>query len=119
MFIEGGYMLTADENATNKLTLKTSDINYKCLWDIPLEVFMVELKKYDAHLDDKKRITLRGALFKYYLVKEYDNGCILLEPRELIKPKSISKRTLKAMDEAINNFNVDIVSDPIDLSKFK
>ncbi len=42
-----------------------------------------------AHLDNKKRITLRGATYQYYNVKEYGNGCIILEPRELTVPESI------------------------------
>ena len=44
---------------------------------------MEAMKDYVAHLDNKKRITLRGAAYQYYNVKEYGNGCIILEPREL------------------------------------
>ena len=40
---------------------------------------------YTAHIDSKKRLTLRKALFNYYFVKEYENGCIILEPREISK----------------------------------
>lgn len=50
---------------------------------------MTAVKDYTVHIDSKKRITLRGALFQYYNVKEYDNGCIMLEPRELTVPDSI------------------------------
>ena len=46
--------------------------------------------RYQAHLDAKKRLTLRGAKYDYYEVHEYDNGIILLEPRELIRPTEIS-----------------------------
>ena len=46
-------------------------------------------RSYDVHLDDKKRVTLRGAAYRYYNVKEFENGCILLEPRTLTKPRSI------------------------------
>ena len=35
---------------------------------------MTAIKDYTVHIDNKKRITLRGALYKYYHVKEYDNG---------------------------------------------
>lgn len=73
---------------------------------------------YVAHLDAKKRLTIRGAKYSYYQVKEYDNGCILLEPRELIKPKRISAKTLKMMDDSIQNFRQGKVSAPIDLSEF-
>ena len=43
---------------------------------------MEAMKDYVAHLDNKKRITLRGAAYQYYNVKEYGNGCIILEPRQ-------------------------------------
>ena len=48
---------------------------------------MEAMKDYVAHLDNKKRITLRGAAYQYYNVKEYRNGCIILEPRELAVPE--------------------------------
>ena len=61
---------------------------------------MEAMKDYVAHLDNKKRITLRGAAYQYYNVKEYGNGCIILEPRELTVPESISASTLADMDRA-------------------
>lgn len=79
---------------------------------------MTAVKDYTVHIDNKKRITLRGAIFQYYNVKEYDNGCILLEPRELTVPESISARTLEDMDEAVSNFKTGAVSGSIDLSDF-
>ena len=79
---------------------------------------MEALKNYDAHIDSKKRITLRGAAYQYYNVKEYPNGCILLEPREFSAPDTISAKTLEDMERAIKNFKRGIVSEPIDLSDF-
>lgn len=79
---------------------------------------MTAVKDYTVHIDSKKRITLRGALFQYYNVKEYDNGCIMLEPRELTVPDSISTRTLEDMDRAISNFKMGAVSQAVDLSDF-
>ena len=76
------------------------------------------VKNYDAHLDSKKRITLRNAKFQYYHVCEYENGCIMLEPRELIAPKDISSRTLADMDQVTRNFKLGKVSDPVDRSDF-
>lgn len=73
------------------------------------------VKDYTVHIDSKKRITLRGALYQYYNVKEYDNGCIMLEPRELTVPDSISDRTLEDMDKAISNFKMGKVSETVDL----
>ncbi|MCQ2519820.1 MAG: hypothetical protein MJ107_04725 [Lachnospiraceae bacterium] len=79
---------------------------------------MTAVKDYTVHIDSKKRITLRGALFQYYNVKEYDNGCIMLEPRELTIPECVSARTLEDMDKAINNFKIGEVSPIVDLSDF-
>ena len=93
------------------------------MWDIPpiihAEVLhMTAVKDYTVHIDSKKRVTLRCALYQYYNVKEYDNGCIILEPRELTVPESFSAATLKDMDNAISNFKKGSVSQPIDLSDF-
>lgn len=79
---------------------------------------MTPVKDYTVHIDSKKRVTLRGAMYQYYHVKEYDNGCIMLEPRELTVPDTISAKTLQDMDKAINNFKQGTVSDTIDLSDF-
>lgn len=79
---------------------------------------MTAVKDYTVHIDSKKRITLRGAMFQYYNVREYDNGCITLEPRELTVPESISAKTLEDMDRAISNFKMGDVSPAIDLSDF-
>lgn len=79
---------------------------------------MTAVKDYTVHIDSKKRVTLRGALYQYYNVKEYDNGCIMLEPRELTVPECISARTLEDMDKAISNFKMENVSEAIDLSDF-
>ncbi|MCD8322042.1 MAG: hypothetical protein LUC89_04060 [Oscillospiraceae bacterium] len=79
---------------------------------------MEAAKDYIVHIDSKKRITLRGAEYQYYSVREYDNGCIVLEPRELVIPQSISAKTLAEMDRAIANFNQGTVSPAVDLSDF-
>ena len=79
---------------------------------------MEAVKDYTVHIDSKKRVTLRGAAYQYYNVREYNNGCIILEPRELKVPDSISARTLKDMDRAIENFKKGDVSEAIDLSDF-
>ena len=95
---------------------------YNIKWDIPLDIMEVRIMKavkdYTVHIDSKKRVTLRGATFQYYNVKEYDNGCIMLEPRELTVPDSISARTLEDMGRAISNFKLGEVSPAIDLSDF-
>ena len=79
---------------------------------------METTKDYTVHIDSKKRVTLRGAQYKYYNVKEYKNGCIILEPRELTVPEGISQKTMRDMDRAIANFKKGTVSPAIDLSDF-
>ncbi len=76
------------------------------------------VKEYDAHLDMKKRITLRGADAEYYAVRLFDDGHILLEPRVLVSPDVVSKRTLRMLDRAAKNFKKDMASEPIDLDKY-
>lgn len=98
------------------IIIKRWDFPHKCL---RRKVLVMEaMKDYVAHLDNKKRITLRGAAYQYYNVKEYGNGCIILEPRELAVPESISARTLADMDRAVSNFKKGDVSPAIDLSDF-
>ena len=79
----------------------------------------VALRSYDAKIDSKKRITLRNALFEYFHVEEYDDGRILLEPRELTAPFQVSAQTLSMMDSAVENMKAGKVSDAIDLSEFE
>lgn len=73
------------------------------------------IKDYIAHLDNKKRITLRGTAYQYYNVKEYENGSIVLEPRELTVPDGISDETLADIDCVVNNFKKGNISSGADL----
>ena len=79
---------------------------------------MEAVKTYDARLDAKNRITLRGAGYSNYNVRVFENGCIILEPRILSVPETISAKTLADMDRAVANFNAGAVSEPVDLSDF-
>lgn len=76
------------------------------------------IREYDAHVDSKKRLTLRSALYEYYHVSELADGRIVLEPRELTVPFSVSANTLKMMDTAVENFKAGKVSEEINLSGF-
>lgn len=76
-------------------------------------------KEYDAKLDSKKRITLRGARTKYYHVTEKEDGTIELSPRELIHPDKISKKTLEMIDKAITKLKKGEVSEPVDLDELE
>ena len=73
------------------------------------------LINYDAKLDSKKRITIRNPKYEYYHVTEQENGVVVLEPRELVDPFTISKKTLNDMEEDVNNLKEGIVSKPIKL----
>ena len=79
---------------------------------------MEAIRTYDAKVDAKKRITLRNAKYEYYNVKELQNGTLILEPRELAVPFSVSERTLAMMDDAVANLKQGNVSDIVDLSEF-
>ena len=73
------------------------------------------LKTYDARIDSKKRITIRNPKYEYYHVVEQENGVVVLEPRELVDPFTISKKTYEDMEEDVKNLKNGVVSDPIKL----
>lgn len=79
---------------------------------------MAPVKEYDARIDVKKRVTLRGARYDHYHVQEYSDGRILLEPRELVAPFEVSQKTLATMDQSMKNLKKGKASKPIDLSAF-
>jgi hypothetical protein len=76
------------------------------------------LKSYDVAADDKKRISLREATAKYYHVTFLSNGNYVLQPRVLVPPQAVSRRSLKMLHESVANLRKGVASDPIDLSKF-
>lgn len=76
------------------------------------------VQEYNAHLDTKKRITLRGVKTEYYSVRMFNDGHIVLEPRVLVPPGSISKRTLRMLDKAARNVRKGRVSKPIELDRY-
>lgn len=80
---------------------------------------LTPVKTYDAKIDMKKRITLRNSKYEYYHVQEFEDGRIVLEPRELVAPFEISQATLSMMDSAVAHLKQGIVSEPIDLTEFE
>ena len=76
------------------------------------------IKEYDAKLDTKKRVTLRGKLFDYYHVTEYEDGHIVMEPRVLVSPLQVSPDSLVGMEEAVQNMKEGKVTEAIDLTEF-
>ena len=77
------------------------------------------LNQYTAHLDTKKRLTIRGALAEFFAVKVFSDGHVVLEPRVLIDPGAISKRTLRVMDQSAANLKKRVASPVIDLKKYR
>ena len=77
------------------------------------------LKEYDAKLDTKNRFSLRGSKYEYYHVTEFEDGRIELLPRVLVDPVEISANTLNMIDKSMENLKNGLVSDPIDLTKFR
>ena len=77
------------------------------------------VKVYEAKLDSKHRITIRGSEYQYFQVKQYGDGHLELLPRVLIDPKEISRNTLKMMDKSIENLQNRKVSEPINLDVIK
>ncbi len=77
------------------------------------------VKEYNAKLDSKKRITIRGAKAEFYHVTEKEDGTIKLSPRELVHPDKISEKTLKMMDKAIEKFKKGEVSEPVNMEELE
>ncbi len=73
------------------------------------------VKEYEAKLDNKHRITIRGSEYQYFRVRQYGDGHLELLPRILVDPNKISKNTLKMMDKSVENLRNRKVSEPINL----
>jgi hypothetical protein len=100
----------------------------KHLWDIPLYTIMHRtnlfnaamsqaIKEYDARLDSKKRITLRGPQTTFYHVRENRDGTIELSPRVLVHPDEISAKTMNMMDQSVANLKKGNASKAVDLNE--
>lgn len=76
------------------------------------------IKKYTTKLDSKKRMTIKNPEYEYYQVNIFEDGNILLEPRVLTDPHEISVNTLAMMDRSIDNFKKEIISKPVNFSKY-
>jgi hypothetical protein len=73
--------------------------------------------EYDVKRDDRKRITLRRPRYEYYHAVEYADGRVLLEPRELCAPNTVSRRTWSDIEQGIKNLEQGLVGDEFDLSE--
>jgi len=77
------------------------------------------IKKYEAKLDSKHRITIRESEYQYFQVTQYSDGHLELLPRVLVDPKEISSTTLKMMDKSVENLRNEKLSKPIKLDTIK
>lgn len=75
------------------------------------------IKEYDARVDSKKRITLRGARAEFYHVREHKDGTIELSPRYLVHPDGISIKTFNMVDSSARNRKKGRASQPVDLQE--
>ena len=41
------------------------------------------VKTYDARLDNKKRLTIRGTRYDFYRIQEFDDGTLDFKPFEI------------------------------------
>mgnify|MGYP001576319499 CR=1 FL=1 len=85
----------------------------------PLIMTTTVLNQYTAHLDTKKRLTIRGALSEFFAVKVFTDGHVVLEPRVLVEPGTISRKTLRMMDQSAANMKKRVTSPVIDLKKYR
>ena len=76
------------------------------------------VKQYDVAADAKKRISLQGAVTKYFHVLALSNGAFMLEPRVLVPPHAVSARSMKMLEKSAANLKKAIVSPSIDLTPF-
>lgn len=74
------------------------------------------VKKYALKLDDQKRLIIRDSRFEYYQVQEFDDGTIVLQPKN--SEDDISENTLKMMDKSMKNYEAGKTSPPIELEKY-
>jgi hypothetical protein len=73
--------------------------------------------EYDVKRDTRKRVTLRSPRHEYYHATEFADGTVMLKPRELRVPDSISRRTLEGIHAAVRNLDAGVVGDEFDLSE--
>ncbi len=73
------------------------------------------IEEYDAHVDAKKRITIRGATTGFFRVVHRKDGTVLLKPRDAEPP--VSARAVRGIDAAFKNLRAGKRSKPVDLKK--
>lgn len=76
------------------------------------------VREYDAHIDERKRIIIKGAEHNTYRIKCLADGTVLLSPLLIIEENSIPEKTLKMIKESLANLEAGNVSEPMDLDKY-
>ncbi len=81
-----------------------------------VEVAVRVVAELDIKKDSRNRITLPADLdYEFFHMKRFDDGHIELYPRALIDP-TISRRTLRDMDEAMENVQQGRVGEVLDVA---
>ncbi len=71
------------------------------------------IREYDAKVDNKKRLTLRETPYEYYHIKHFNDGRILLQPRELVAPYEMSDETLELINKSVEDMKAGKATDPV------
>jgi hypothetical protein len=74
------------------------------------------LREYDARVDAKKRVTIRGAKFRIFRVLPQADGSIILKPREAVSAP-VSKETVSCIEKSVASMKAGKRSKPEDLKK--
>ena len=72
--------------------------------------------EYDAQVDSKKRVTLRGAKHKYFRVRLRKDGVYEFRPKVLVDPP-ISAATLRCIGKSVASMKAGKRSKPVDFKK--
>ena len=56
---------------------------------------MGTVREYEAKLDTRNRLTIRDAGYEHYHVEEFEDGTLVLQPRVLVSPNTLTAETLK------------------------
>ena len=71
-----------------------------------------------VHIQSAEWFFHQSTVYEYFHIEEYEDGKIVLEPRELAKPFQISKNSLSMMDSSVQNLKAGNVSAPLNLSSY-
>lgn len=70
------------------------------------------IQEKEVKLDSRHRVTVSKPLSRYYKMKQYADGKIVMEPQELI-----SKEVLEQMDESMRNIKAGKIGIPVNMEE--